>query len=73
MTAAQRHKIRAELDAKGITLKALCQQKNASYQAARDLLCGRTKGRWGEAHKAAVALGLKPDPATLGFDAQPSK
>lgn len=65
MTAAKlRHK-RAELAARGINLRAWCDEHNVSYQAARDLLCGRTRGRRGEAHRAAVALGLKPDPATL--------
>lgn len=69
MNATQLRKKRAELEARGITLKDLCATKKVSYQAARDLFCGRSKGRWGEAHKAAVALGLKPDPSTLNFDA----
>ena len=62
MTAAQIMKKRAELFAQGINLREFCEQKNISYQAARDLLCGKAAGRRGEAHKAAVALGLKPAP-----------
>lgn len=65
MTTAQLRKKRAELHAMGINLRALCSERGISYQAARDLLCGRAIGRRGEAHKAAVALGLKPDPTTL--------
>lgn len=65
MTTAQIQQKRAELFALGINLRELCEQKGVSYQAARDLLCGKAIGRRGEAHKAAVALGLKPDPATL--------
>ena len=65
MTPTQRKKARDALIAKGITLSDLCREHNISYQAARDLLCGRAKGLRGEAHRAAVLLGLKPDPATL--------
>lgn len=65
MTRTQIKHVRAHLEAHGINLRELCEQRGVSYQAARDLLCGRAKGRRGEAHKAAVALGLKPDPATL--------
>lgn len=65
MTTAQVEQKRAELYAQGINLRELCDQKGVSYQAARDLLCGKTIGRRGNAHKAAVALGLKPDPSTL--------
>ena len=65
MTTAQIRKKREELFALGINLRELCEQKGVSYQAARDLLCGKARGRRGEAHRAAVALGLKPAPATL--------
>lgn len=57
--------LRAELRAKGVNLHTLCKEKGVSYQAARDLLRGRAKGYRGDAHKAAVALGLKPDPDQL--------
>jgi len=32
------------------------------------LLAGRTKGRRGQAHRAAVALGLKPDVTAPSYD-----
>lgn len=31
-----------------------------------DLLSGKMKGKYGRAHYAAIALGLKPDPAANG-------
>ena len=65
MTARQLSAKRAELRAKGINLKAFCAANGVSYQAARDLLRGQLKGHRGEAHKAAVLLGLKSDPAKL--------
>lgn len=68
MTPELRKKKRDELIARGVNLRALCAEKNIDYQAARELMCGLSKGRRGKAHKAAVALGLKPDPATLNTD-----
>lgn len=65
ITQEQIRQKRAELFALGINLRELCEQKGVSYQAARDLLCGKAIGRRGAIHKAAVALGLKPDPSTL--------
>lgn len=64
MTAKQLTAKRAELRAKGINLKALCAAHNVSYQAARDLLRGQLKGHRGEAHRAAILLGLKANPGT---------
>lgn len=62
MTVHQLQAKRAELRANGINLRALCAEHNVSYQAARDLLRGRLSGYRGEAHKAAVLLGLKAKP-----------
>lgn len=56
---------RAELAAKGINLRELCAVNHINYQTARDILRGRSKGRRGEAHRAAVFLGLKPNPEQL--------
>lgn len=65
MTPELRKQKRDELIAHGVNLRALCAEKNIDYQAARELMCGLSKGRRGKSHEAAVALGLKPDPATL--------
>lgn len=56
---------RAELAAKGINLRELCAANNINYQSARDLLRGKSKGRRGDAHRAAVFLGIKPNPEQL--------
>lgn len=58
-------KKRAELAAKGVNLRELCAANNIDYQAARDLLCGKSKGRRGDSHRAAVFLGIKPTPEQL--------
>lgn len=65
MTPIALQKKRAELRAKGINLREFCTEHDINYQAAREVMCGLSKGHWGARHKAAVALGLKPDPATL--------
>ena len=53
---------KAQLRARGITLTKLCEENKVSYQAARDVLSGKRKGWRGECHRAAVLLGLKPNP-----------
>lgn len=65
MTPVKLRQKRAELRAHGINLREFCEERGVSYQAAREVLTGKAKGYRGEAHKAAVALGLKPDPSTL--------
>lgn len=55
-------KKREELAAQGVNLRELCAANNIDYQSARDLLCGKSKGRRGKAHLAAVFLGLKQTP-----------
>lgn len=62
MTPELRQKKREELVAHGVNLREFCRTKKIDYQAARELLCGKSKGRRGKAHAAAVALGLKPNP-----------
>jgi len=69
MTAKQLASKRKELHAKGINLRALCAEKNVSYQAARDVLRGRAKAFRGESHKAAILLGLKPAPESNDLSA----
>lgn len=69
MTAEKLAAKRAELRAKGINLRAFCEERGISYQAARELLIGRRKGHYGATHDAAVALGLKPAPATRELEA----
>ncbi|WP_371321277.1 DNA-binding protein [Achromobacter seleniivolatilans] len=51
--------------ANGVTISSWCRQEGLSYHVVRELLYGRNKGIRGESHRAAIALGIKPDPKTL--------
>ncbi|TAA26556.1 DNA-binding protein [Pseudoxanthomonas winnipegensis] len=46
----------------GITVVAFAKQHGLSRDAVTDVLRGTSKGNYGEAHQAAVALGIKPSP-----------
>lgn len=47
----------------GICIADWCKEKGFSRFTVFDLLREKRKGKRGEAHRAAVALGLKADPA----------
>lgn len=51
--------------AHGINVSQWCRERNINRQVVVDLLRGKRRGYRGEAHRAAVALGLKPDPEQL--------
>lgn len=55
-TAAQ---VRAEFAAQGITASAWARAHDLNRWTVFEVLHGRNKGCWGEAHRAAVLLGLK--------------
>lgn len=50
---------RAALDRQGITIAQFCRENGLNKNLVSDLLNGRKKGRRGEAHRAAVLLGIK--------------
>jgi gp16 family phage-associated protein len=50
---------RAELDRKGISIAEFSRLHGLNKNLVSDLLNGRKKGRRGEAHRAAVLLGIK--------------
>ena len=50
---------RAALDHKGISIAEFCRQYELNRNLVSDLLNVRKKGRRGEAHRAAVLLGIK--------------
>ena len=50
---------RAALDHKGISIAEFSRQYELNRNLVSDLLNGRKKGRRGEAHRAAVLLGIK--------------
>ncbi len=51
--------IKDDLHAKGITLKQWAEQHKYPAAEVYKVLNGERKGRYGRAHKIAVALGLK--------------
>lgn len=50
---------RAVLDRQGISIADFCRQHELNKNLVSDLLNGRKKGRRGQAHRAAVLLGIK--------------
>ncbi|MBO9855168.1 MULTISPECIES: hypothetical protein [Xanthomonas] len=46
----------------GITVSGFARQLGVSRTVVDDLLRGRSQGKYGDAHTAAVALGLKSPP-----------
>jgi gp16 family phage-associated protein len=51
--------VRAELEEAGISMAAWARANGFNRMTVVDLLAGRQQGLRGEAHRAAVALGLK--------------
>ena len=51
--------VRAELRAAGKTLPQWAEEHGFDVRNVRAVLYGHNKGHWGQAHKIAVALGLK--------------
>lgn len=50
---------REALDRRGISIADFSRQHELNKNLVSDLLNGRKKGRRGEAHRAAVLLGIK--------------
>lgn len=50
---------RATLDRNGVSIAEFCRKHELNKNLVSDLLNGRKKGRRGEAHRAAVLLGIK--------------
>ena len=50
---------REALDRKGMSIAEFCRIHSLNKNLVSDLLNGRKKGRRGEAHRAAVLLGIK--------------
>jgi gp16 family phage-associated protein len=53
---------RAWLDRHGVTVSAWARARGFEPSVVFALLNGRTRGRWGKAYEAAVALGLRARP-----------
>jgi gp16 family phage-associated protein len=63
--ARTREEARAWFEATGITVRDWSADHGFPASVVYALLNGRTRGRRGIAHSAAVALGLKANPAAL--------
>ncbi|CAH0296971.1 MULTISPECIES: DNA-binding protein [Pseudomonas] len=50
---------RADLDRRGVSIAEFSRKHGLNKNLVSDLLNGRIKGRRGEAHRAAVLLGIK--------------
>ena len=48
----------------GVAVTELARQHQVPRSTLVDLLRGKQKGRYGQAHRGAIVLGLKPEPAT---------
>ncbi|NOT66384.1 MAG: DNA-binding protein [Methylotenera sp.] len=51
--------VKANLAKQGKTLRQHCEEININYRTAQSVLNGIGRGKYGESHRAAVALGLK--------------
>ncbi len=56
---------RAWFNQHGVCIKTWCEWHQLDRYIVTDLLRGRLRGVRGEAHRAAILLGLKADPETL--------
>jgi gp16 family phage-associated protein len=51
--------VRADLDRRGKSVRQAAKEMGVSERIVFELLRGRIKGRRGQAHRAAVLLGMK--------------
>jgi gp16 family phage-associated protein len=52
-------KVKEEFSAAGISIREWASAHGFSYEVAKSVLSGRIAGKRGEAHRIALALGLK--------------
>jgi gp16 family phage-associated protein len=51
--------VRADFERRGINVSKWARERGLSRQAVQSVLAGKTKGKRGDAHRAAVLLGIK--------------
>ena len=54
-----RDEAREEIRKRGMTIREWAENNGLTAPIVFEVLGGRKKGRWGQAHKAAVLLGIK--------------
>lgn len=50
---------KASLHKRGVTIRGWARQNGLSERIVHEVLRGRFKGKYGQAHRAAVLLGIK--------------
>ncbi|MGJ8526886.1 hypothetical protein LMG33818_002649 [Halomonadaceae bacterium LMG 33818] len=50
---------RERLFSEGKTIAAFCKEHDLNQSLVSNVLAGRIKGKWGEARRAAILLGMK--------------
>ncbi|WP_153117014.1 DNA-binding protein [Rhodocyclus tenuis] len=65
--------VRQRFWARGETIAEWAASNGFSPATTYSLLAGRLRARRGEAHRIAVALGLKPAPTLAGQDAETTR
>ncbi|HML92218.1 MAG TPA: DNA-binding protein [Methyloceanibacter sp.] len=61
--ADKRRKVRAQFDAEGVTISEWARAHGFNCLTVYRVLAGSVKGKRGESHRIAVALGLKNAPS----------
>lgn len=59
MKTRTREEVRERFRRRGQTVAQWARQHGYGYQQVLDVLNGRTRGNYGQAHNIAVALGIK--------------
>jgi gp16 family phage-associated protein len=57
-----REEVRAAFQEHGVTIDSWASAHGFPVQLVKDVLLGRTQGKYGKAHEIAVALNLKAKP-----------
>ncbi|MGD9924332.1 MAG: DNA-binding protein [Variibacter sp.] len=63
----KRSQVKARFGAEGVSIAAWARAQGFNTLTVYRVLAGRVKGTRGEAHKIAVALGLKKEPTVPRF------
>jgi gp16 family phage-associated protein len=63
------HQVKARFEAEGVSVAEWARRQGFDARLVYRVLDGSVKGTRGEAHRIAVALGLKREPTTVLFRA----
>lgn len=57
----------------GITATQFARDNKLSIDAVKEVLCGRSKAKFGKSHAAAIALGMKTNPRIATLSRKPPR